>query len=208
VDEEAVGTGLHGGRREPRADGRAEIDARDTQPGRRSAVATFLSASYHTLEGPLAGRLRSGGRAAHTVEVRIVDDNDREVPRGTVGEVAVRGPIVMRGYWNQPELTARALRGGWMHTGDLASMDEDGFIFIVDRAKDMIITGGENVYSAEVENVVHQHPAVAMCAVIGIPDERWGERVHAVVLPKAGRSVTAEEIITFCRGLVAGYKPS
>ncbi len=171
-----------------------------------SPVATFLSPRYHVLDGPRAGRLRSAGRAAHSVEIRIVGDDDREVPRGTVGEIVVRGPMVMKGYWQQPELTAQALRGGWMHTGDLASMDDEGFIFIVDRAKDMIITGGENVYSAEVENAVCQHPAVAMCAVIGIADANWGERVHAVVLPKPGQAVTPDEIIAHCRALVGGYK--
>ena len=171
-----------------------------------SPAATFLSPKFNVLDGPGAGRLRSAGRAAHSVELRIVDDNDQEVPRGTVGEIVVRGPMVMQGYWQQPELTAKTLRGGWMHTGDLASMDDEGFVFIVDRAKDMIITGGENVYSAEVENAVCQHPAVAMCAVIGIADPQWGERVHAVVLPKPGQAVTADEIIGHCRALVGGYK--
>ena len=108
-------------------------------------------------------------------------------PRGEVGEIAVRGGNVMLGYWNRPEETAAALRGGWMHTGDGGHMDDDGYVFIVDRIKDMIITGGENVYSAEVENALAQHPAVATCAVIGVPDETWGERVHAVVVPVAGR---------------------
>ena len=114
-----------------------------------------------------------------------MDDDDREVPRGTVGQIVVRGTVVMQGYWNQPALTADALRGGWMHTGDGGYMDDDGFVFVVDRIKDMIITGGENVYSAEVENAIYQHPAVAMCAVIGVPDEQWGERVHAVVALQA-----------------------
>ena len=171
-----------------------------------SPCATFLSARYHTLDGPLSGRLRSGGRAAHTADVRIVDTDDREVPRGTIGEITVRGPIVMKEYWNQPEATALALRNGWMHTGDLGTMDDEGFVFVVDRSKDMIVTGGENVYSVEVENAVCQHPSVAMCAVIGVPDAQWGERVHAVVLPKAGQSVTPEDIIALCRTLIANYK--
>ena len=136
-----------------------------------SPAATFLSPCYHVTEGPRAGRLRAAGRAATTVEIRIADEEDREVPRGTVGQILVRGPIVMKGYWNQPALTAAALRGGWMHTGDGGYMDDEGFVFVVDRIKDMIITGGENVYSAEVENAIYQHPAVAMCAVIGVPDE-------------------------------------
>src|SRR5262249_38307609 len=104
-------------------------------------VASFLSASAHVTDGPHVGRLRSGGRAAVTAEIRIVDDQDREVPRGTVGQIAVRGPMVMQGYWNQPKLTADALRGGWMHTGDGGYMDDDGFVYVVDRIKDMIITG-------------------------------------------------------------------
>jgi long-chain acyl-CoA synthetase len=171
-----------------------------------SPVATFLPPRYHATEGPDAGKLRAAGRAAYTVEIRIVDDEDREVPRGTVGQIVVRGPIVMQGYWNQPALTAAALKGGWMHTGDGGYMDDEGFVFVVDRIKDMIITGGENVYSAEVENAIYQHPAVAMCAVIGVPDEHWGERVHAVIALKPGQMTTEAEIVSHCRRLIAGYK--
>jgi acyl-CoA synthetase (AMP-forming)/AMP-acid ligase II len=150
--------------------------------------------------------LRAAGRASYCVEVRIVDHNGHEVPRGTVGEVAVRGPKVMQGYWNKPEQTAMAVRDGWMHTGDGAWMDEDGFIFIADRLKDMIISGGENVYSGEVENALAQHPAVAACAVIGIPSDQWGETVHAVVVRKPGRDNSAEDLIAHCKSLIAGYK--
>ncbi len=114
--------------------------------------------------------VRAAGRAAPHVEARIVDDHDNEVPRGEVCEVVVRGDNVMLGYWNRPEDTAAATRDGWMHTGDGGRMDEAGYVFIVDRIKDMIITGGENVYSAEVENALASHPAVAACAVIGVPD--------------------------------------
>jgi long-chain acyl-CoA synthetase len=171
-----------------------------------SPIVTMLPAREHATDGPFAKRLRSGGRAVHTAELRIVDEHDREVPRGTVGEIVARGPMVMKGYWNQPKLTAEALRNGWMHTGDGGYMDEEGFVFVVDRIKDMIITGGENVYSAEVENAVYQHPAVAMCAVIGAPDDRWGERVHAVVSVKPGQTVTETEIVAHCRTLIAGYK--
>jgi len=171
-----------------------------------SPVATFLLPRYHATEGPDSGRLRAAGKAAPTAEIRIVGDDDREVPHGTVGQIVVRGPMVMQGYWNQPALTADALRGGWMHTGDGGYMDDDGFVFVVDRIKDMIITGGENVYSAEVENAIYQHPAVAMCAVIGVPDEQWGECVHAVVALKAGQTTTEAEMIAHCRQLIAGYK--
>lgn len=112
----------------------------------------------------------------------------------------------MLGYWNKPDETAAALRDGWMHTGDGGYMDEDGYLFIVDRIKDMIISGGENVYSAEVENAIAQHPAVASCAVIGVPDQRWGERVHAVIVPMPNAQVTAEEIREHTKQLIAGYK--
>jgi acyl-CoA synthetase (AMP-forming)/AMP-acid ligase II len=150
--------------------------------------------------------LRSGGRAAPHTEVRIVDPEGREVPRGTVGEVAVRGPNVMLGYWGKPEETAAALREGWMHTGDGGYMDDAGYVFIVDRVKDMIVSGGENVYSAEVENAVAKHPAVAACAVIGVPDEEWGERVHAVVVLKPGQTTTAEELREHAKTMISGYK--
>ena len=171
-----------------------------------SPLATVNPAYYHTVEGRKAGKLRAAGRAGYCIELRIVDPEGNEVPRGTVGEVVVRGPNVMQGYWNKPEQTAAAVRNGWMHTGDGAWMDDDGFIFIADRLKDMIISGGENVYSAEVENAVAQHPAVAACAVIGTPSEQWGEAVHAVVVRKPGQEVTAEALIAFCKTLIAGYK--
>ena len=171
-----------------------------------SPVATINPAWYHTVEGRKAGKLRSGGRASFGTEVRIVDEIGAEVPLGTVGEVAVRGPNVMLGYWNKPEQTAAALRKGWMHTGDGAYMDADGFIFVVDRLKDMIKSGGENVFSAEVENALAQHPAIAACAVIGVPSEEWGEAVHAVVVVKPGASVGNDTLIAHCKALIAGYK--
>ncbi len=135
-----------------------------------------------------------------------MDLEDQPLPPGEVGEVLTRGPHVMQGYWNRPEVTADALRGGWFHTGDMGYLDADGFLYIVDRLKDMIVTGGENVYSAEVENVIAQHPAVGMCAVVGVPDEKWGEEVHAVVVPREGEQVTASELEALCRRHIAGYK--
>ena len=171
-----------------------------------SPVATILPPSYHTQEGRKRGKLRSSGRATFCAEVRIVDELGQEVPRGTVGEIAVRGPNVMQGYWNKPELTAAAVRGGWMHTGDGGSMDDEGFISVVDRIKDMVKTGGENVYSAEVENALVKHPAVASCAVIGIPSDQWGEAVHAVVVCKPGQDVSAADLMAHCKSLIAGYK--
>jgi acyl-CoA synthetase (AMP-forming)/AMP-acid ligase II len=168
--------------------------------------ATVLPPYYHTAEGQKLGKLRAAGRATMICELRIVDGDGQEVPRGTVGEIAVRGPGVMLGYWNQPEMTAAAVRDGWMHTGDGAYMDDDGFVFVVDRLKDMIVSGGENVYSAEVENALSQHPAVASCAVIGIPSEQWGEAVHAVVVLKAGATATEAQLAAHCHSLIAGYK--
>ncbi|MBE0609134.1 MAG: long-chain-fatty-acid--CoA ligase [Dehalococcoidia bacterium] len=152
-------------------------------------------------------RLASCGRQVSGVDVRVVDEETGEdVKPGEVGEIIARGPNVMLGYWNRPEETAAALRGGYMHTGDLATVDAESFVFIVDRAKDMIISGGENVYSTEVENALYDHPDVLEAAVIGIPDERWGEAVLAVVVPKEGTNPTEHDIIEHCRGLIAGYK--
>ncbi|HVC54447.1 MAG TPA: long-chain fatty acid--CoA ligase [Stellaceae bacterium] len=155
---------------------------------------------------PAGERRKSCGRPALLVDVRIADLDDNEVPRGTVGEIQVRGPNIMLGYWNQPEVTQAALRGGWYHSGDGGYMDDDGYVYVVDRLKDMIITGGENVYSAEVESAISTLQGVAEVAVIGIPDERWGEAVHAVVVPDSGRMLTPEQIVSHCRTLIAGYK--
>jgi long-chain acyl-CoA synthetase len=171
-----------------------------------SPVATILHHHEQVGEGRRLGRHRSGGRATFGVQIRIVDADDQPVPPGTVGEICVIGDVVMMGYWERPEETARAVVDGWMHTGDGGTMDHDGFVYIVDRIKDMIVSGGENVYSAEVENVVAQFPAVAQCAVIGIPSERWGESVHAVVVPRPGATVDAEALIAFCHQRIAGYK--
>ena len=171
-----------------------------------SPSAAYLQPKYHVLDGPNAGRIKSIGQAIHTAEIRIGNDDDVEMPRGEVGEIQVRGPMVMQGYWKQPELTAHTLRGGWMHTGDAAYMDDEGFIYLVDRIKDMIISGGENVYSGEVENALHEHPGVRECAVIGLPHEDLGETVHAIVVPHEGVTLTAEALVAHCRTLIAGYK--
>jgi len=171
-----------------------------------SPLATVLHAREHTGEGRAKGRHRSGGRATFGAEIRIVDPSDRPLPPRSVGEICVRGDMVMMGYWNRPEETAKALVDGWMHTGDGGYMDEDGFVYIVDRVKDMIISGGENVYSVEVENVVARHPAVAQCAVIGIPSEKWGETVHAVIQCKPGAAVDPADIMAYCKERIAGYK--
>jgi long-chain acyl-CoA synthetase len=169
-----------------------------------SPAATMLRPEDHR-EGP-AHRLRSAGKAVTGVDLRVVDSDDNTKPTGEVGEIIVRGPNVMKGYWRQPEQTEQALRNGWMHTGDAGYLDADGYLYVVDRTKDMIVSGGENVYSAEVENAVGQHPAVRQCAVIGVPSDKWGEAVHAVVVPREGQTVDPEEIIGHCRSLIAGYK--
>ncbi|MGL5441443.1 MAG: long-chain-fatty-acid--CoA ligase [[Mycobacterium] stephanolepidis] len=149
---------------------------------------------------------RSAGRALAHVEVRVVDADDNELPHGEVGEVVARGDNVMLGYWNRPEETAEVLRGGWMHTGDMGRMDDAGYLFIIDRLKDMVITGGENVYSAEVENALASHASVAMAAVIGVPDAQWGERVHAIVVLHPGHKADQNELREHCRISIAGYK--
>ena len=171
-----------------------------------SPVGTILPSTYLTEENRHLGKLGSSGRATFCTEAKIVDGEGNEVPRGTVGEIIVRGPNVMMGYWNKPELTAAALRNGWMHTGDGGRMDEDGFITVVDRLKDMIKAGGENVFSAEVENALAKHPAVMMSAVIAIPDPQWGEAVHAVVVLRPGQEATQEDIVAHCKAMIAGYK--
>lgn len=159
--------------------------------------------------GAPAERLRSVGRAGLGAEIRIVDPEGRDCPRGEVGEIIIRGPMVTSGYWKLPEATAQALRSGWLHTGDGGRMDEHGFIFIADRLKDMIISGGENVYSGEVEAALRSHADVVDAAVIGVPDARWGEAVHAVVVLRPGVSESAElaqGIQAHCRTQLAGYK--
>ncbi|HET7038187.1 MAG TPA: long-chain-fatty-acid--CoA ligase [Thermomicrobiaceae bacterium] len=170
-------------------------------------ILTILSEADHRLglsERPQL--LRSAGQAGIGIDLRVVDDDDRDLPPGVVGEVIARGDNVMLGYWQRPEETAAALRGGCYHSGDLATMDEEGYVYIVDRKKDMIVSGGENVYSIEVENALANHPAVLECAVIGVPDDRWGEAVLAVVVPRPGRQPEHEELIDHCRRQIAGYK--
>ncbi len=151
-------------------------------------------------------RLLSGGRAQHLCLMKIVDDDDNELPVGEVGEICGWGPNVMRGYWNKPEQTAEALRGGWLHTGDIGYLDADGYVYVVDRKKDMIVTGGENVFSTEVEKALYRHPAVLEAAVIGIPDPTWGEAVTAFVVVRAGASIYEREVIEFCKAHIAHYK--
>jgi acyl-CoA synthetase (AMP-forming)/AMP-acid ligase II len=140
------------------------------------------------------------------LEVRIVGDQDKDVPPGEVGELLCRGPNVMKAYYKDPQATAEALRGGWLHTGDLARMDEEGFIYIVDRKKDMIISGGENIYPREIEEVLYRNPKIQDAAVIGIPDPLWGESVKAFIVLKTGEMMKEEEVIEYCRSHLASYK--
>jgi long-chain acyl-CoA synthetase len=171
-----------------------------------AALICFLLPDAHR-DTANAHRLRSAGQAALDVEVRIFDAAGHEVQAGEIGEIACRGPNVMQGYWGMEEATRETIRNGWLHTGDVGKMDDAGFVYIVDRAKDMIISGGENVYSSEVENVIAAHPAVAAVAVIGIPDEAMGERVHAAVVLRAGVSgLSLEDLQAHCRLRLAGYK--
>ena len=146
------------------------------------------------------------GTPVSGVQMRVVDQDDHEVPQGEVGEIVIRGPNVMKGYWHRPEATAEAIRDGWFHSGDLARVDEDGYFFIVDRKKDLIIRGGYNIYPREIEEVLYEHPAVAEAAVIGVPHPALGEEVGAAVTLKAGASVTAEELRDHVKSLVAAYK--
>lgn len=169
---------------------------------------TYLPQREHILEGSAdqLTRLSSAGFARTDVEVKIFDFHDNELPSGEMGEIVTRSDLVMIGYWHNEEATAETLRNGWLHTGDVGCMDENGYLFIMDRSKDMIISGGENIYPREIEEVVIKHPAVREVAVIGVPDPKWGEAVKAVVSVVKGKSVTENELIAFCRDHIASYK--
>lgn len=169
-----------------------------------TSALTFLTHEQHIADN--LRRVDSVGRPFPGVDMRIVDGHGTELPPNDVGEIQIRSGNLMDGYWNRPVLTGDVFADDWYHSGDLGYIDDEGFLFIVDRLKDMIISGGENVYSAEVENVLSQHLSVNQAAVIGLPDEMWGERVHGVVVLEAGAAATAEELVEFCRPLLAGYK--
>lgn len=140
------------------------------------------------------------------VEVRVLDDDDHPLGPNETGEIAVRGDLVMKGYWNRPEASSETLRGGWLHTGDVGHLDEQGYLFITDRKKDLIISGGSNIYPREVEEVLMEHASVEEVCVVGIPDEKWGEAVKAVVVLSAGAQAYPEALIDFCRDRTASYK--
>jgi long-chain acyl-CoA synthetase len=151
-------------------------------------------------------RLASTGIPRTDVEVSIVDEDDFDVATGTIGEIVVRGDVVMAGYWNRSEATSETLRGSWLHTGDLGIMDERGYIYLLDRKKDLVISGGNNIYLREIEEVLLKYPAVYEVAVIGVPDPLWGESVKAVFALRPGSIVTDKELIAFCQEHLASYK--
>lgn len=169
---------------------------------------SILKPEDHKLSGTLDQdrRMSSVGREVMGVKVKIVDNDGRELGRGEIGEVIVRGKNVMKGYWNQPDLTQEVLKDGWLYTGDMGMLDELRYLYIVDRKKDMIISGGENIYAKEVEDVLAAHPAVAKAVVIGVPDEKWGEAVKGLVIKKSGSEVGEEDLINFCKSRLASYK--
>ncbi|MEM8493235.1 MAG: long-chain-fatty-acid--CoA ligase [Pseudomonadota bacterium] len=171
-----------------------------------SVPITVLPADHHRLGAEYEQKLRSAGRPAQGVQIRILGEDGGELPTHEVGEIAVHSAMNMKGYWNAPEQTQKTLIDGWVHTGDGGFVDEDGFLYIVDRMKDMIVTGGENVYSAEVESAVSTHEAVEQVAVIGIPSEEWGEAVHAVVVKRAGVELSIDDLKTHCKGKISNYK--
>ena len=166
-------------------------------------VVTSLSPAMHD---PALGKLKSCGKPYQGCEVKVVDPQGRDMPTGQVGEIIMRSSWIMRGYWNQPAATAATVRDGWLWTGDAGYLDADGFLYIHDRVKDMIKSGSENVYPAEVENAIYGHPAIADVAVIGVPDERWGEAVKAVVVLKPGAQLDADELQRYLRGRIGGFK--
>lgn len=169
---------------------------------------TVLRKHEHRLSGTVTEmrRLESAGRPPSDGELRIVDEQGQEVAPGQVGEIVARSDRMMKVYWKSPEETAETIQDGWLHTGDLAKMDEDGYVYIVDRKKDVIISGAENIYSREIEEVLHIHPAVLEAAVVGVPDLHWGESVKAIVVLKPGVAASEQEIIEFCKGYLASYK--
>jgi acyl-CoA synthetase (AMP-forming)/AMP-acid ligase II len=176
-----------------------------------SPYLTLSILKEHLDKLPYDDRLRfksKTGREFLGVELKVVNDRGGEIKKDEkeVGEIIVRGDIVTKGYWRLPEETAKSIKNGWLYTGDMAVMDEEGYVTIVDRKKDMILTGGENVYSTEIENVLYTHPAILECAVIGVPDAKWGEAVKGIVVLKTGQNATEQEIIQFCKEKMAHYK--
>jgi acyl-CoA synthetase (AMP-forming)/AMP-acid ligase II len=176
--------------------------------GQTEGIVTGLWHHQHRPDGSEQDRERLGsvGQPYNGVQLRLIDDSGGEVPQGVPGEVTYRSTAMFRGYWNNSAATIETLRGGWCHSGDIGKLDKEGFLYLVDRKKDMIISGGENIYSREVEEAVVQHPAVSECAVIGMPDDKWGEGVCAIVVLKQGMSASEDDLITHSQALIASYK--
>jgi acyl-CoA synthetase (AMP-forming)/AMP-acid ligase II len=178
------------------------------QFGQTEGVGTTLLTHQHRPDGSARDLeiLASVGQASPRVGVRIVDDDGGDLPTGAVGEILLTSPGTMRGYWNNTAATLETLRDGWVHTGDIGRLDHEGFLYLVDRKKDMIISGGENIYSREVEEAIVLHDAVSEVAVIGVPDATWGEAVMAIVVLRPGRALDADTLIAHCRAQIASYK--
>lgn len=170
------------------------------------ALTTLLAKPHKMALDGNPGLLLAAGRPVPNTQIRIVDSEDNDLPLGATGEIIARGPQLMKGYWNKPEANAETLRGGWMHTGDAGYIDPDGFLYVQDRVKDMIVSGGENVYPRAVEDVLYQYPSIIDAAVIGVPDEKWGETVKAIVVLRKGETAKAEDIINFCRERLGGFE--
>jgi acyl-CoA synthetase (AMP-forming)/AMP-acid ligase II len=171
-----------------------------------SPVLTMLTPREHSKESLRRGLGASAGRPIHGTRIQIVDPEGREVAMGKMGEIVAQGPQVMKGYWNRPEESSEALRDGWLYTGDAGCLDLEGYLYVTDRIKDMIISGGENVYSIEVEQVIYQIAAIEQCCVVGLPHERWGESVHAVIVLKSGHSISEEAVMSHCAMHLADFK--
>jgi long-chain acyl-CoA synthetase len=178
--------------------------------GEAPMACTWLDRAEHVLgDKDIERRLGSAGRECHLVEVRVVDDEDRPLPRNQPGEIVVRGDLVMLGYWNNAEASAETLRDGWLHTGDVGYFDDDGYLFITDRKRDMVITGGSNVYPREIEEVLYRHEQVVEATVFGVPDPKWGERIVAAVVPRPDSGLSESDVMEWCgRHLARFKKPS
>ena len=176
--------------------------------GESPMTGTILYRYEHVIDGTpeQVKRLGSAGTPRTGIEIKILDDDENELPAGQMGQICIRGETMMQGYWERPEENEKTLKGGWLHTGDVGYLDEQGYLFVMDRTKDMYISGGSNVYPREIEEIMLEHPAVSEVSVVGVPDEKWGESGKAVVVLQKGMKATEQELLEFCQGKMAGYK--